>query len=356
MKLRRLQISAPFACFEKGAYLSCKARKYLSTQFDPQKITKIAVIRHAALGDQVITRPFLIEARRFFPNATITLVSVSNYQYGTPADLVDNVLVMHGNDKKNLTLQEKLSNIKQAGEQEIIFDLAGTNRSYWFTALTRAKLKFGFPYKSWLRGTLYNACVFRSDFQPEVEVMLDMLRFLGHTPQERLDFADPDNAQLKRSEKPYILYFNGASQPRKVLTNAQIQQLLEEAIVKFPHFEHVFLEGVAPSEKGEFLQSLTTHKNFSIQPCMPLEQLVEYSAGATLVVSPDTGVRNVAIATHTPTVGIFFATVPFRYTPRYELIHHIVMNANASVPSAAQILASMEHALSVQAQPSPTIN
>ncbi|MGL5336380.1 MAG: glycosyltransferase family 9 protein, partial [Enterovibrio sp.] len=53
--------------------------------------------------------------------------------------------------------------------------------------------------------------------------------------------------------------------------------------------------------------------------------------------------------THTPTVGIFFATVPFRYTPRYELIHHIVMNANASIPSVAQILTSIEHALSLQA-------
>ncbi|MGL5291523.1 MAG: glycosyltransferase family 9 protein [Vibrionaceae bacterium] len=356
MKLRRLQISAPFACFEKGAYLSCKAREYLSRQFDPQKIKKIAVLRHAALGDQVITRPFLVEARRFFPNATITLVSVSNYQYGTPADLVDKVLVMHGSDKKELSLKEKLSNIKQAGEQEIIFDLAGTSRSYWFTALTRAKLKFGFPYKSWLRGPLYNACVFRSDFQPEVEVMLDMLRFLGHTPKDRLDFAFPDHAQLKQSQKPYILYFNGASQPRKVLTHEQIQQLLEEAIVKFPHFEHIFLEGTVQSEKGDFLQSLTTHKNFSIQPCMPLEQLIERCASATLVVSPDTGVRNVAIATHTPTIGIFFATVPFRYTPRYELIHHIVMNADASVPSTAQILTSMEQALRPQAQPSPIIS
>ena len=50
--------------FERGAYASKKARHYIETEFSPEKITKIAVIRHAALGDQVIVRPFLIEARK----------------------------------------------------------------------------------------------------------------------------------------------------------------------------------------------------------------------------------------------------------------------------------------------------
>ena len=44
--------------FEKGAYASKKARHYTNNQFQPSEIKNIAVIRHAALGDQVITRPF----------------------------------------------------------------------------------------------------------------------------------------------------------------------------------------------------------------------------------------------------------------------------------------------------------
>ena len=40
--------------FEKGGYASKKARFFLANQFNPEQTKKTAVIRHAALGDQVI--------------------------------------------------------------------------------------------------------------------------------------------------------------------------------------------------------------------------------------------------------------------------------------------------------------
>lgn len=339
------KFSMPYHWYERGAYTSSSTKKYLSSGFNPNNITRIAVIRHAALGDQVITRPFLIEARKFFPNAIITLVAVSNYQYGMPSDLVDKTVIIHGREAKNsFSFQQRLANFRSVGEQDIIFDLAGTNRSYWVTLLNKAKLKFGFPYDIVTR-QIYNAAVFRSDFQPEVEVMLDMLRLLGHVPPQRLNFGYPDHAQLVDKAKPFILYFNGATQLTKVLAKEQFYELMELAVERFPDHQHVFLEGIAESEKGDFLQGLSGKQNFSIQPCLPLEQLVEYSAKASLVVAPDTGVRNVAIATHTPTVGLFYSTVPFRYTPRYETIHSIVMNADATVPSNQQIVKQIVLAL-----------
>jgi len=89
--------------FEKGAYAAKSARRYIENEFEPKNIKKIAVIRHAALGDQVIVRPFLVEARKFFPNAEITLVTVSNYLYGTPSELADNTVVMKSReDSKGL--------------------------------------------------------------------------------------------------------------------------------------------------------------------------------------------------------------------------------------------------------------
>ena len=337
--------SSQYSWFERGGYTSRKAKRYLANEFDPKKIRKIAVIRHAALGDQVITRPFLIEARKFFPNAEITLVGVSNYQYGMPTDLVDRNVVIHGRDKKNtVSIQDRLDNFKAVGTQDIIFDLAGTNRSYWVTLLNSAKLKIGFPYDV-VTKMIYNAAVFRSDFQPEVEVMLDMLRLLGHVPPARLDFSYPDHMNCVDEQNPYIVYFNGASQPSKVLKNEQILSLIESAMESFPDYQHVFLEGISEHEKGDFLEQLATHNNFSVQACLPLDELIAFCAGATLMVSPDTGVRNVAIATHTPTVGVFYSTVPFRYTPRYETIHSIVMNANASVPSNEAIIIAMKQGL-----------
>lgn len=331
--------------FERGAYANKKARQFLREEFDPKAVKKITVIRHAALGDQVILRPFLIEARKFFPNAHITLAAVSNYQYGMPTDLVDDVSIMPGSDMRKTTgTKDKIACIKALGEQDIMFDLASTNRSHWMMALGKAKLKIGFPYGAVLKRLLYDIAVFRSDLQPEVEVMLDMLRILGHTPPMRLDFAYPDHQDVCAKEKPFILYFNGASMKDKILSKEQMRELVEKSMAALPGYQHVYLEGKNDFEKGEFLTDLEAKENFSIQACLPLDELVMKVAQASLLVAPDTGVRNIAISTHTPTVGIFYFTVPYRYTPLYEP-HHIVMRADASVPSSDEIVASVVQAL-----------
>lgn len=331
--------------FERGAYANKKARQFLREEFNPTAIRKITVIRHAALGDQVILRPFLVEARKFFPNAEITLAAVSNYQYGMPTDLVDHVSIMPGSDMRKTTgTKDKIACIKALGEQDIIFDLASTNRSHWMMALGKAKLKIGFPYGSLLRKLLCDIAVFRSDLQPEVEVMLDMLRILGHTPPMRLDFAYPDHREVCDKEKPFILYFNGASMKSKILSKEQMREVVEQGMAAFPNYQHVYLEGKNDFEKGEFLADLTSQSNFSIQACLPLDDLVLKIAQASLLVAPDTGVRNIAISTHTPTVGIFYFTVPYRYTPLYEA-HHIVMRSDASIPTSDDIITSMVHAL-----------
>lgn len=334
--------------FEKGGYASKDARHYLNNDFVPENIEKIAVIRHAALGDQVIVRPFLVEARKLFPNAKITLVTVSNYLYGTPSELADETVIMKSReDSKNLSLKEKWQDYNQLEEQDIIFDVAGTNRSYWMTLLTKAKLKVGFPYKSFLCGTLYNLAVFRSDFQPEVECMLDMLKILGHSPSYPLDFSYPDHRTLYNSNDLFVVYFSGASQLRKILTKEEMRDVIEESIANQPNIKHIFLEGKNDFEKGEFLQDLAEQGKLTIQPCLPLDELVEFIAKARLVIAPDTGIRNVAISTHTPTVGIFYATVPFRYTPLYES-HSIVMNANGDKPTTQQIVSAINSALEAE--------
>lgn len=324
--------------FEKGAYANRKSRAFLAKDFNPLLIKRIAVIRHAALGDQVITRPFLVELRKFFPNAIITLSAVSNYQYAMPDDLCDELHLLHGSDKKHdITIKEKISNIKALGEQDIIFDLAATNRSYWLTALSKAKLKIGFPYKSWVAKALYDVCVFRSDFTAELEVMLDMLRLLGHAPTYPLDFAYPSHLEMAKPSQPYIVYFNGGSQAYKMYPFDKMKTLMIKASKTLPHHRHIFLEGLNENEKGQFLGDLCEHKNIEIQPAMPLEALLTFIAKSRSVVSTDTGIRNIAIATHTPTVGIFYSTVPFRYTP-ISGNHKIVMTPNATQPTPEQIL------------------
>ena len=61
-----------------GVYKSKRAKKTIR-KISRDGIKSIAVIRHAALGDMVLTRSFLVEARKAFPNASITLCLVSHY-------------------------------------------------------------------------------------------------------------------------------------------------------------------------------------------------------------------------------------------------------------------------------------
>lgn len=330
--------------FEKGAYANKKARDFVASKFNPLTIKKIAVIRHAALGDQVITRPFLVEVKKFFPNAKVTLSVVSNYQYGMPDDLCDELHIIHGSEmKSNISFREKINNFKSLEKQDIIFDLAATNRSYWLTFFSDAKLKIGFPYGHWTARFLYDIALLRSDFTAEVEVMLDFLRMLGHAPNYPLDFAYPNNALLIEQQKPYIVYFNGASQESKMYPSSFISELLTISATALPEYQHVFLEGLNEQEKATQLTN-TPKNNISIQTPMSLDKLIHYISQASVVVSTDTGIRNIAISTHTPTVGIFYSTVPFRYTPLYDT-HKIVMNANATIPKPNDVLTCLKNLL-----------
>jgi ADP-heptose:LPS heptosyltransferase len=77
---------------------------------------------------------------------------------------------------------------------------------------------------------------------------------------------------------------------------------------------------------------------------MPLDQTIALMKAAQCVISNDTGIRNLAISTETPTVGIFFSTIPFRYWPRYGR-HIAVFNADGSVPSVTAVYQAIENVL-----------
>ena len=161
-----------------------------------------------------------------------------------PNDLVDKTPIMPGRDKgSQISFKDKIDNIKQLGEQDTIFDLVSTNRSHWMMALSKAKIKMGFQYKHYLCGTLFNMAVFRPDFNPEVEFILDILKLLGHSPQRPLNFGYLDQRVLKDTQKPFVLYFNGASQPRKILSKEQMHAVLERVIQENPNHTYVYLEG-----------------------------------------------------------------------------------------------------------------
>jgi ADP-heptose:LPS heptosyltransferase len=117
--------------FRRGsAYASSYARRYLKDK-KPEDIKSITVIRHAAIGDFMNIRPFLIEMRKFFPNAKITLSVVRHYMYGMPEDLVDAIHIMsrYRDDGTKTSLFERIKEAKELPSQDIIFDLTDSTLS-----------------------------------------------------------------------------------------------------------------------------------------------------------------------------------------------------------------------------------
>lgn len=327
---------------ERGAWVSRKARRIFAT-LEPTAVRRVAVIRHAALGDMVLTRPFLIEARRFFPNATLTLSTVSHYTYGTPDDLVDRVHTMYGNNRRDVKLAEQIRMARELGEQDILFDLANTSRSLWLGLVNKTRIKIGFPYRPWQQRVYFDAAVWRSDFLFEAVNMLDMLHLLGADTRFPPQFAMPGEAQAR--SRPCLVYFTSASIKNKCWPQQYFVQLIDRCACEYPQHDHILLQGTGDWESvASLMQQLQQHDNVSMQEAMPLLETIALMKAADCVVSNDTGIRNLAISTDTPTVGIFFSTIPYRYWPRYGK-HIAVFNADGSQPSVDAVYAAVNTVL-----------
>jgi len=236
-------------------------------------------------------------------------------------------------DKKMEYSQQAHCQIPCAGRTHLCWDRADVGK------LIRTIL--GFPYRGYLRPLLYDAAVWRSDFSFEAINMLDMLMLLGANPAIPPDFGWPTKTNTKSRNSLNIAYFPFASIPEKCWNKENFIALVSEMSLRYPSHRHVILGGVGSNESEQQFASLLDHLvNVYLQPALPLPELTEFLRCSALVVSNDTGVRNLAIATATPTVGIFFATVPYRYWPRYDK-HEAVFRATAEQPSVIEVSKAM---------------
>ena len=330
--------------FKSGAWCRSKIAGVVK-ELKPEDILSVAVIRHAAVGDMVLTRAFLIEARRFFPNARITLSLSSNYTRGAPTDLVDRLHTIYGSDQRQVSLKDQIKRAKELGAHDIIFDLAATARSFWLCKLTPAKIKVGFPYKAVQRRLFYDVTILRSDLRFEAENMLDMLSIFGH----RCQYPPVFDMQVKAAnrDKPYVLYFPSASTPEKCWPHENFAELISSMADQYPEYEHVVLKGIAEWESiEEILAHQAGRNNVTGMSLDDYDATVSLVKGSSLMIGNDTGIRNVAIVCETPTVGIFFSTEPFRYWPRYGR-HEAVFNYDGSVPAVADVYEAAQKILSV---------
>jgi len=333
--------------YRKGsAFASQNAKDYLK-DLNPEDIKSITVIRYAAIGDFMNIRPFLIGVREYFPNAKIVLNINNSSVYGAPEDLVDEITVMQkydlNNKRKKTGFFHRFKQIKSMPSSDILFDLTDSTFSMLVTFFSRSKLKVGYPYRSFRRN-FYDIVTLRSDFVLETESTIQMLNMLGYAKTRELNYGFEEKYPKKDLKR--IVYFAGASVKNKCWEESKFTDLIEKMSSKYTSYNHVILQGIKDDEKFlDIYKELENKENVSLQTSMDLDEAMQYLSDSRCLVSNDTGVRNMAIALETPTIGIFFAIAPFRYWPR-DIKHDCVFNVNYTSPNVDDVYKSADNLIS----------
>jgi len=320
----------------KAAFASKKAFNYLADKH-PNSINQIVVIRHAAIGDFMNIRPFLLGLQSFFPNAKITLSTINTYAYGTPDDLIDTVHIIDRTvDGKKTSAFQRLKQIRQLPKADLLFDLTDSSLSLLTAIFSKPKLKIGYSYRP-SRRFFYDISTLRSDFVLETESVLHMLYILGYSRHGKLNYGYGDKYPKKQLKQ--IVYFAGASVKNKCWKADKFSSLIDQLSSKYPDYKHIILQGIRDDEKFlDIYDSLSAKDNVVLQQTMSLNKVMQFLSNSHLLISNDTGIRNMAIAVNTPTVGIFLVIQPFKYWPR-EGGHDCIFNLE-SQPSVEDVYKS----------------
>ncbi|QOY55229.1 glycosyltransferase family 9 protein [Candidatus Sulfurimonas marisnigri] len=330
--------------FRRGsAFANKKAKKYLKNK-KPEDIKSVAVIRHAAIGDFVVMRPFLIELKVFFPNAKITLSVDRNAMYGMPKDLVDEVHIIDkvfvDNKSKKTGMFSRLKQIRELPKQDILFDLTDSSLTLLMAIFAKVDIKVGYSYRAFRR-LFYDLSVLRSDFVLESQSMLHQLNILGaNTKHYPLEYGlTKESRDIKN---PYIIYFAGASIQARCWGEENFVMLIEKMRNKYSDYQHIVLKGIKEDEQFDDIYApFADYENVVHQNTLPLEGIYDYLAKSSLVIVGDTGIRNMAIASNTPTLGLMWAMgiSPLRYLPKVKE-HQVVFNSDYLKPSVDEVLNS----------------
>lgn len=303
-------------------------------------IKKVAVIRHAAIGDFVVMRPFLIHLKNFFPNARITLSVDRNAMYGMPEDLIDDVHIIDKRDKddtsKKTSFFSRFRQIKMLAEQDIIFDLTDSTLTILIVLFTKARLKVGYPYR-YIRQLFFDIAVPRSDFVLETDSMLHQLNVLGAPPQYPLEYGFKNYE--RDVEAPYIIYFAGTSMKARCWPEQNFTELIKRLRVDYPGYKHVVLKGIKADEQfNDLYAPLAEYEDVIHQDSMPLDEAMAFLAKSSLVIVGDTGIRNMAISMQAPTLGVMWSpgVSAIRYLPK-DVKHAVVFNENFTVPTVDDV-------------------
>lgn len=302
---------------------------------------RILIVKLSAVGDVVMSLPFLAAVKRRFPQARVHWLveeAASDIVLGRPE--LDRVIV---SPRKSAFKDLKKGRFRTGGaaladlwrrlraeEYDLAVDLQGLFKSGILISLARTGRRIGFDRTREASHFFLNEKL--PPYDPDRHALLrylDVAHYLGADPSWPVDFhmpRDPAAASRARAllsglSRPLIAVNPGAKWATKLWPAAHWRALVKRLAAS----RDVVITG-GPDEKALARDAAGEAEVLDLTGKTDLKTLAEVLREADLVVCPDTGPMHLAAAVDTPVVALFGPTSAHRTGPYGS--GHVVLTAD----------------------------
>ncbi len=323
----------------------------------PDKVKKILVVRHDALGDMFVTLPAIASLRTLAPKAQVhVLASHRNYRLLENDPHVDKFHIVKQNNFKFFIQMLQLrkekfdviisSNYIGVTKQGVIANIIGnkdTFKSLLYTGEDRytyynfQSKKADIPESMWERMYIQFADTFALSTNVE-----NITPYLYTSENDKLILKSLLGDMLLKS-KEYIVINLSAGQPWNRLT--------EEEYVEIIRLSHRLFH------KKIVLINIEQHPNISkkidekytvIFPDSDVLTVAELIRNALVCITPDTGIVHMASAVRTPTLGIYNKEYQSRFWAPYKVQGGKVINDKDMILNFKKLASALASELGVE--------
>lgn len=326
-------------------------------KINKNKIKKILILRPRAIGDVILTTPFIRNVKKEFPDAQIDYLVepfVKPVLEGNP--YITNIILLQRQKIKNepdniKAIKNKLQNAKSSVKimdsikfyleffkkrYDLVFDLWGNLRTALISFLTGARYRVGFTFR--FRKYFYNIRV-KPDICPKYNVHyhLDLLRAIGIEPDsEKTEFYINNSEEifikkfLKNvgiNDKDILIGLNpNGSWITKRWFEKKFAKLTEIILKEIPSAKIIILWG--PGELAN-AQNIINAVNYNkekviLAPETNLKQFGALIKNLDLIVTNDGAASHIAVALDTKSLTIYGPTNPKSWSPLGNQRHLVI--------------------------------
>lgn len=292
-----------------------------------RKVNKIAVLKSGAIGDVLMSTPFLRALRHGFPEAVI------DFHIGRwSEDALKNnpnlnrIFSYHDSIFHSFDLKGKIKLIKILKKQkyDLLFVL---DKSYLASLLGfAAGIRYRVGFDRYGEGFANNLNVKYGPVRHEIEYYLDLARILGLQVKGRnldLFVSKEDISKIKKITKGLKNFIGivpgGAKNPGGGVVNSRRwpEKKFVELINKMPSkYSILLLGGKSDAEFNNLiLQQINRKKVFNFAGKTSISQSCELMRRCKFVVCSDSGPMHIASASGTRVISLFGPTNPARKAP-----------------------------------------